>query len=333
MKGILVILVVLVLLAAGCICCSTNGSKSTTTVKKTTTIPMVCNKPYLVKGSECCLDINDNKICDSEETTTVISTTTTAATSRTEATSLMATTQATTTTQATMTTVATTTTVGVPQSGASYGTTTTAVESCSDGVKNQDESSVDCGGVCQSSCNIVNLTLSGGALGFQGYSFRLKDSQLKTQAIEYTIEIKTPDGYKDERTMNSGDQSWIDSVKFKIEGDSEVRLKTTLWIDSEMTSKAPENSTIFTLGGQSCVQLGGGVCTRNYFGYEVTMVNRVDEGGGRTGVKIKVRQPDGAESIGIAYQNGPEYYVSYIAVGVLRYMIPGGYSNIYVRWR
>lgn len=29
--------------------------------------PIVCNKPYIIKGTECCLDQNSNNICDSEE--------------------------------------------------------------------------------------------------------------------------------------------------------------------------------------------------------------------------------------------------------------------------
>lgn len=28
---------------------------------------MVCNTPYIIKGNECCLDQNDNKICDTDE--------------------------------------------------------------------------------------------------------------------------------------------------------------------------------------------------------------------------------------------------------------------------
>ena len=47
----------------------------------------VCNKPYIIVGKECCLDRNDDKICDKDEvpnttstTTTTTSTTTTSST-------------------------------------------------------------------------------------------------------------------------------------------------------------------------------------------------------------------------------------------------------------
>lgn len=37
---------------------------------------VTCNKPYIKVGSECCLDQNENKICDSDETTTTTQLTT-----------------------------------------------------------------------------------------------------------------------------------------------------------------------------------------------------------------------------------------------------------------
>lgn len=39
-----------------------------------------CDSPYILVGSECCLDVNDNKICDVEETTTNVTTTAVATT-------------------------------------------------------------------------------------------------------------------------------------------------------------------------------------------------------------------------------------------------------------
>ena len=29
---------------------------------------LVCNKPYILVGNDCCLDKNDNSICDKDET-------------------------------------------------------------------------------------------------------------------------------------------------------------------------------------------------------------------------------------------------------------------------
>jgi len=43
---------------------------------------VICDPPYILVGTECCLDTNDNGICDKDETTTTVATTvtTTAAT-------------------------------------------------------------------------------------------------------------------------------------------------------------------------------------------------------------------------------------------------------------
>jgi hypothetical protein len=38
---------------------------------------IVCNNPYILVGTECCLDTNDNRICDKDEEITPITTTTT----------------------------------------------------------------------------------------------------------------------------------------------------------------------------------------------------------------------------------------------------------------
>lgn len=40
----------------------------------------ICNEPYILVGNDCCLDVNDNNICDSDEITTTEITTTTEAT-------------------------------------------------------------------------------------------------------------------------------------------------------------------------------------------------------------------------------------------------------------
>jgi len=54
MKRILLgILLISVILVAGC-----------------TQTEIICNKPYIKVGTDCCLDVNDNGICDKDETTT-----------------------------------------------------------------------------------------------------------------------------------------------------------------------------------------------------------------------------------------------------------------------
>ena len=44
---------------------------------------IACNPPYILVGTECCLDVNENNICDVDETGTSVITTTAATTART----------------------------------------------------------------------------------------------------------------------------------------------------------------------------------------------------------------------------------------------------------
>ncbi|MBD3262636.1 MAG: hypothetical protein GF334_13365 [Candidatus Altiarchaeales archaeon] len=47
------------------------------TPPQTTTTVFACNPPYIVRGSDCCLDRNENQVCDEDETTTTVKQTTT----------------------------------------------------------------------------------------------------------------------------------------------------------------------------------------------------------------------------------------------------------------
>ena len=190
---------------------------------------------------------------------------------------------------------------------------------------------VDCAGPCKKDCDIFNLTLASDTAGFQGYAFNFKDVKLVKEEPAYTLQLTTSDGFTDERTVSIGDQSWIDGVKFKVEDGGESFMILTARIDKQLSGRAG-NASIKTIGGLSCVQTGGGICTRSYKGYNITMINRIDGGG----VRFNIRKPDGLDVIGTAYQNGTTYLLighEGIIVGVLNYMIPGGYSNIWVKMR
>ncbi|MBN2250817.1 MAG: hypothetical protein JW724_01915 [Candidatus Altiarchaeota archaeon] len=82
--------------------------------KKTELVPIEketqCNKPYILHAGSCCLDLNANNVCDSLEATT-------------------------------------TSTSTMPKNPET--STTTPEETCSDGIMNNDEEGVDCGGPCR----------------------------------------------------------------------------------------------------------------------------------------------------------------------------------------
>lgn len=74
------------------------GSKATTTTTKPTTTAPLCSPPYIQVGKRCCMDGNNNGICDTDEVTTTAATTVATTTTR------QTTTRATTTTEQTTTT-------------------------------------------------------------------------------------------------------------------------------------------------------------------------------------------------------------------------------------
>jgi len=292
-----------VALACGCVCCGSGGGESSTTLVSTTTLEVVCDAPYMRYGDGCCLDVDQNNVCDREESTTESSV------------------------LESSTTLESTSTV---ESSSTSTSTTAPAESCYDGLRNQNEVFVDCGGICQSSCGVFNLTRGGAPVGYGGYNFTLEDTEIVRDAFQYTLEITTPDGFVDERQASLGYQSWIDGVKFKIEEGGEVRLTFWATVDEALKQAVPDDATIKTIGGKSCLQLAGGICTRSYGGYSISMINRVDGGG----VKFRITKPDGLDVQGTAYENGTRFVMvgsGGLIVGVADYMIPGGYSNIYVK--
>lgn len=61
MKFILGAIVIVLVLAGAYYIFSNNSQSAVTTV--------TCNRPYILVGSSCCLDTNNNRVCDSEELT------------------------------------------------------------------------------------------------------------------------------------------------------------------------------------------------------------------------------------------------------------------------
>ncbi len=74
------------LLITGCLCNTKNGAETSGLNETGKEHRLICEKPYITAGASCCLDQDDNKICDTEEpaeATTVETTTLQATTSAT----------------------------------------------------------------------------------------------------------------------------------------------------------------------------------------------------------------------------------------------------------
>ena len=90
--------------------CNDSGGNGLIQVNKTAS----CNKPYILYGGSCCLDMNGNGVCDATEQTPEETTST------------------------------------IAQAAVEETTTTTTLEStCSDGIENGNETGIDCGGSCK----------------------------------------------------------------------------------------------------------------------------------------------------------------------------------------
>ncbi|MDD5111948.1 MAG: hypothetical protein PHG85_05340, partial [Candidatus Altiarchaeota archaeon] len=204
---------------------------------------------------------------------------------------------------------------------------------CSDNILNQDETRTDCGGVCANLCSMLALRTSAPAQSFLGYNFSLEDSVLKGDHLEYSLRILTPGGIAEERVVQTGTVGWMDTVKFVVENGTDVSVNMTVMLDHDLTGLAPKGSTVMTLGGLSCYQKRGGVCTRTFEGYNITMINRISE---EKAVRMLITFPSGLSAEGIAYEGGKNYMTvgsTGIIIGVIDYMVPGGYSAIWAKKR
>ena len=358
-KKILMLTAILVFIS-GCICCGNfPDSKTTSTLPESGTEGGLCNAPYIQVGSGCCLDQNNNGICDRDEmteppktegpqeesTTTTLKTTCTldsdcipcgegcigpGADGSVSATCLsggnivcrcingncVAET-------VTTTTIATTTT-----------TTLSNEPNCYDGVKNQNEDIIDCGGACSSECMVTTL---GGWQQFFGYRFRLKRADFSSNVAKYTVNIRTPDGKDDERLVTTG-ESFVDHLRFKVIDYGEQSPRFYIKInkaDLQRVYAVSPNATLLTVGGHTCQEgilwrksAEGELCTRVYGRFNIT--------GSRTenGVELVIIKDDGLfTGEPLILKDSQTGMFDDIKIGVIadrEHYIVGGYTLIYV---
>ncbi|MFH1055842.1 MAG: hypothetical protein V1744_07110 [Candidatus Altiarchaeota archaeon] len=314
----LLLILAFVALFSGCICCGGKDPSSFLSDSSEDEEEPLCEAPYIEGGVECCLDQDDSGVCDSEEgsqedeveETTESTETTQPETQTTQPTS---TTQATSTTQTTATTIAPTTTI--PAGECTYD----MLLSCKE--------NTDCGGAC-SGYYVFRLTSGWKEFMDTGYEFRFKDREGAEQTLKYIIEVKTPEGIKDERPISTG-ESFVDYLRLKAINYGEEQPKVYVRVNTEDLSTIPSQATLITVGGQSCAQSGEGMCERNYGGYKIRMANRIENGAsiwitGSDGVQVKTQVTGSAKTF--SPDNG-------LVVGGFfdpKHFIQGGYNLFYV---
>ncbi|MFH0862702.1 MAG: hypothetical protein V1875_06720 [Candidatus Altiarchaeota archaeon] len=299
-----------VALFSGCICC---GGKDFS-LPGGGTSPQEgadggCEAPYLRVGSSCCLDDNDNGICDNDDeeiTQTVVEDTPPEETEEPTTTSQTTTTLLTiTTTQVTQPTLPPTTTQPAPAQNP-QGT----VMKLNSGWQEYEQDGTG-----------------------TGYLFRFDEKEGVANQLKYWLEIKTPDGITDRRPLSTG-ESFVDFLRFKVTNYGEdipiISIRKNIEDLTTVAASHPDAS-LLTLGGQSCWPTPSAMCERNYQGYTIQMINRFGSDGqsatlgvtpagmGMSKVKVSangITSPDGYLIIGGFFDNS--HYIN------------GGYNLFYV---
>jgi hypothetical protein len=333
MRGFIVF--ALLVLASGCIC--TGGGLGALT-PTTTEAALVCNAPYIESGGECCVDRNDNGVCDKEESSDTTETTLEEASDTTveEAPETTETTEP--PIEETVTTTnppETTTTASQATTTLSQATTTTQDATCADGLMNQGEEYADCGGPCKD-CIVLKLASGWQEYRHSGYSFRYDNREGVAASLKYNIEVRTPEGITDKRPISTG-ESFVDYLRLKVINYGEdppkiyVRNNTEdlAGIAAQTTPEVAAKATLITVGGQSCATTGAQMCERNYGGYKIRMINRFEGG-----AKIIVYSLDGVPMTQQDVTGSRRAYSEdhMIAVGGFfdsKHIIQGGCSLLY----
>jgi hypothetical protein len=309
-----VLFLALVLAFSGCMCCFGDDVELDliSGISGGADDIVECQRPYIRFGDGCCLDANNNGICDRDELPPDTTVTT--------ATVMVSTTLAPSTTlRQTTTTLATT-------------TTTSTLAGCVESMLLECPLNRDCGGVC-AGYTVMKLGNRWQEFGDSGYFFRFDSRQGMGNAMRYFIKVRTPSPERLEEVMPlSTGESFLDHLRFKVinYGESEPRIYVR--VNIEDLRAIPSHATLLTLGGQSCAQMDSAMCEREYAGYIIRMVNRV-EGGAR----ITVRQGNEVP-MSLEVRDGRLAYAgdTPLVIGGFfdrGHIIQGGYSLLYMYLR
>ncbi len=294
----------LAVLVSGCVCC---GDLVDIEPTVTDTTEPYCSPPYIQVGSDCCLDMDSNGICDSEESVETAPPVPPPLPDVTSTTSAPVVTQ--------------------PPATTSSTTSTQPQASCSDGIQNQGEEYIDCGGPC-SNCEVFTL---GGWREFMntGYRFRYDGKEGSGSSLKYWVLVETPDGLG-ERMHVSTAEMYLDYLRFKVIDYGEDPPRVYVKVNAEDLGSVPPQASLITIGGQSCLSGGTEMCERNYAGYTIRMMNRIDDGarvsmvGPTWEVPAEVQVKEGRLSF------SPDHTIAIGGFFDRSHIMTGGYSLFYV---
>jgi hypothetical protein len=302
-----------VALVCGCICCGGTDLPLPGLSGQSKENAEACSAPYIQVGSECCLDDNDNSICDQDEATESTDAPEMTETTLSEEEAPMV--ETTETTEPTVSTEAPTTTATVLSvvTSTTLPPTTTIGNSCTD-------------------CVVLNLGYGWQEYMSSGYKFRFVEKSGAGQSLKYVIEVSTPEKLIDQRPISTG-ESFIDSLRLKVQNYGEDQPKVLVRTNIEDASSIPSNAALITIGGLSCATSGGGICERNFEGYKIRLISRFGAGA-ESSASIYVTPPSGLQEKVLVPVSGIGVTSDHsLAVGGFSdpsHFIQGGYNLFYV---
>jgi hypothetical protein len=192
------------------------------------------------------------------------------------------------------------------------------IDKCSDGLLNQDEVVVDCGGVCGSRCTIEELNES-----FEkrilGYWFLFDETRFSDRGGRYRLTVTNPEGVGVRRYVEDESQGQVDYIRYTVLGVRDGMLVLQVWVDDEV--EVPSYGKLLMVGGVDCTQ--DEFCYRTYSGYNISLVDRENQ-------RYRIVLPDGAFSLielNTETMNSPD---NNLGLKTLKQYVQGGYSIIHV---
>ena len=292
-----------------------------------------CESPYVQIGKVCCIDEDDNKVCDITEdrrTTTTLSTTSTTYAPPTQA-----------TTSTLLQTRCIENSDCSPCGSVCAFTEAMAYKKCMP----PRVSCICANGVCittelvtttiptttttlAKNENVMKLSFGYKQYLDSGYDFRFLEKTGTGSNIKYKIGIRTSDGLVDERPLSTG-ESFIDYLRFSITNYGEDVPEISVRVNTEDLIRIPEGANLLTLGGISCSQEAKGLCMRKYSDHTIWMQNREENG-----ANIKFIDENGLEYDTKLFGEQKAYsFDRSIVIGGFfdrEHFIQGGYNLFYV---
>ena len=221
-------------------------------------------------------------------------------------------------------------------------TTSTVYDTCSNGILDEDEEVIDCGGSCF--CRILNLSfygdyrshrpsgyvfglnnsiiVRGGECGLSGWPNKASYFHTLCKNKKYVLNVTNPKGLIVTIQVMPGNSYFIDELEFAIFEEVDDGFRLAVRRDLE-TLNLTGMYRVFSVGGNGCTFKTSGYCRRKYAGYTFKLSERrKDE------VRMEVIAPDGDILPGVVVGRNP-VRIRTIEVGVHRPIVLGGFSTLY----